>query len=452
MMTATTPKLSTVIFDTAQSVRQVLAGRSLTETLEEVPRERKAAVQSISFYCMRHLASAQALSHLLLSKKAPNPLVNALLLVGLCLLTVDKRDKKAEEESVTQQYLREAHVPRYQNFTVVDETLKAAQQHKKSATFKGLLNACLRRYLREHDVLWSQVQQQETVQFDYPQWWVDLIRRTYPQQWQMILKAADMPGPLTLRVNRRHLSQQAFSQLLSQQGIKHRCYGDDAIILEKAMPVQQIPGFDRGYCAVQDAGAQLAASLLPLCDGLSVLDACAAPGGKTAHILERADVYMTAIDIETKRLARVEENLKHLGLFNEKVKLQVADAATQSWWDGKLFDVIMADVPCTASGIVRRHPDIKWLRQESDVAKTADLQRRIVRNLWSMLKPGGYFLYITCSVFPQEGVEQARFIEQSFENALRLPAPGQLLPIAGSDDDGRPAHDGFFYALFQKRE
>lgn len=435
-------QLSETLFYTAQAVRQVLSGQSLTEVLNSFPKEYKASVQSISFYCMRHLASAQLLSQQLLNKKAPNPLVNALLLVGLCLLTVKKRPVFSEKYGQS--------IPHYQEFTIVDETLKAAQKHKKSASFKGLLNACLRRYLREQDVLWERVQHNEVAQFDYSQWWIDAVKSAYPSQWQMILKAADIPGPLTLRVNRRKMSREAFSQQLSNLHIAHRCYGEDAVILENALPVQEIPGFDQGVCAVQDAGAQLAASLVPWQKGWRVLDACAAPGGKTAHILEREDVLMTALDIEPRRLARVEQNLKHLGLFGNSVKLVQADASQMGdWWDGQLFDAIMADVPCTASGIVRRHPDIKLLRQARDVPQTATLQRKIVKNLWPLLKPGGYFLYITCSIFPQEGVQQARWIEQQFHDALRLEAPGQLLPLA-TEQEPRPWHDGFFYALFQK--
>ncbi len=437
-----TPKLSDVLFQSAQAVRQVLAGQSLTEALESTPKEQKAAVQSISFYCMRHLATAQALSQQLLSKKAPNPLVNALLLVSLCLLTVARRPMP-EGELVHS-------IPQYQDFTIVDETIKATQLHKKTAAFKGLLNACLRRYLREQETLWATVQQSEEVQFNYPQWWINLIRKSYPTKWESLLKVADFPGPLSLRVNRRKTSRESFSQQLNAANMPHQLYGEDAIILDKAVPVQQIPGFEQGLCAVQDAGAQLAASLLPLRDGMRVLEACAAPGGRTAHLLERADIQMTAIDIEPKRLARVAENLHHLGLFSDKVQLLQADAATtKPWWDGELFDVVMADVPCTASGIVRRHPDIKWLRQEEDVAKTAALQRMIVKNLWSVLKPGGYFLYITCSIFPQEGIEQAAFIQQTFSDATMLAAPGQLLPEI-TTGNRRPLHDGFFYALFQK--
>lgn len=432
--------LSLHIYWAAQALKHVLAGRSLTEALSTVPHQEKAAAQSISFYCMRYLATAQALSQRLLDKQPPNSLVHSLLLVGLSLLTVPK------------QIFNEAdthRVPRYQAFTVVNETLKAAQRHKQSSGFKGLLNACLRRYLRQAEQLWQQIQQQETVKYGYPQWWIDIIRQTYPQQWQAILQAANTPGPLSLRVNKKKITRADFSAQLLAHDMAYQWYGDDAVILEKAVPVQDIPGFEKGMCAVQDAGAQLAASLLPLQEGMRVLDACAAPGGKTAHILETADVQLTAIDIDAKRLERVAQNLTQLGHNMSRVSLVRADVAQlSSWWDGKPFDIIMADVPCTASGVVRRHPDIKWLRQFSDIANTVALQRHIIESLWETLAWGGVFLYITCSVFPQEGMEQAQFIQAHLKGAQPIAAPLQLLPIS---NEGKPAlHDGFFYALFRK--
>ncbi len=452
--------LSEVLIPAADCVRAVLAGRSLTDALGEVDVSLRAPVQAISFYSMRQLATAQALSRKLLSKKAPTPLVHALLLVSLCLLSVPSRDAQAisEEEkgstasSAEKRIMNHEAIPYYAEHTVVDQAVKAAQSHKKCAPFKGLLNACLRRFLREKDQLMQSIAKDEQVTYGFPSWWIGLIRHHYPEQWQAILASANTPGPLTLRVNRRQGSREAFCQLLDQANMGYTCVGEDAVVLQQAVPVSQIPGFDQGLCAVQDAGAQLAAQLLPLQDGLRVLDACAAPGGKTTHILERADVQMCALDIEPHRLARVQQNLEHLGLLSDKVRLVQADAAdTASWWDGQAFDLIMADVPCTASGIVRRHPDIKWLRQYEDIAKTATLQRQIVQALWQTLAPGGYFLYITCSIFPQEGEEQAKFMQETLSDAQRLEAPGQLLPIA-LEGQGRALHDGFFYALFRKLE
>ena len=491
--------LSEVLLPAADCVRAVLAGRSLTDALGEVDPNLRASVQSISFYAMRQLATAQALSAQLLTKKAPNPMVQALLLVSLCLLNVprqadeqgqkqgNEQDESLEDMALGQGLSNElnkalgqelsndlnkalskdakavvglssslsapaahAAIPYYAEHTVVDQTVKAAQNHKKCAPFKGLLNACLRRFLREKSALMQQVLQDEQVRYGFPSWWIGMMKKAYPLQWQAILASANTPGPLSLRINRRQGSREAFCQLLEQANMAYECVGEDAVVLQQAVPVSQIPGFEQGLCAVQDAGAQLAAQLLPLQDGMRVLDACAAPGGKTAHILERADVQMWALDIEPHRLARVQQNLTHLQLMSDKVHLLQADAVdTASWWDGQYFDVIMADVPCTASGIVRRHPDIKWLRQYDDIAKTASLQRDIVQALWQTLAPGGYFLYITCSIFPQEGEEQAAFITQALPGAQRLAAPGQLLPIA-QDGQARALHDGFFYALFRK--
>jgi len=216
-------------------------------------------------------------------------------------------------------------------------------------------------------------------------------------------------------------------------------------------PVTQLPGFAEGWWSVQDAGAQLAAELLAPADGMRVLDACSAPGGKTAHLLELADIDLLALDADGERLERVEQNLDRLGLASNRVQMKAADASDlDAWWDGKPFDAVLADVPCTASGIVRRHPDIRWLRRENDVRRTATLQAKILDSLWQTVAPGGRLLYVTCSVFPIEGARQALEFLQRHPEAQRLDAPGQLLPVAV---DATPAaqHDGFFYALFAKQ-
>jgi 16S rRNA (cytosine967-C5)-methyltransferase len=208
------------------------------------------------------------------------------------------------------------------------------------------------------------------------------------------------------------------------------------------MPVSQIPGFTDGLVSVQDAAAQLAAPLLDLRDGMRVLDACAAPGGKTGHMLETATLDLLALDHDPRRLERIEQNLRRLRLT---AKLQAGDAAATDWWDGKPFDRILADVPCTASGIVRRHPDIRWLRRKGDAAQLATLSGQILDNLWRMLGPDGKLLFVTCSLWPQESEAQAAAFATR-NQAVRLPAPGQLLPAANAENN----HDGLFYALFQK--
>jgi 16S rRNA (cytosine967-C5)-methyltransferase len=236
--------------------------------------------------------------------------------------------------------------------------------------------------------------------------------------------------------------------------------GEHGVILQRPMPVRDIPGFDAGEVSVQDAAAQLAAPLLLRAvqgstqAGLRILDACAAPGGKTAHLLELADAEVTALDIAPERCARIEETLQRLGL---QARVLAADAAQPAqWWDGRMFDAILLDAPCTASGIVRRHPDVRWLRRESDIAQLAALQARLLAALWPLLRPGGSLLYCTCSVFRAEGEGQAQTFVAHNTDAFLRPAPGHLLPRTGAKHNGvqdnlEGDHDGFYYALLAKR-
>jgi 16S rRNA (cytosine967-C5)-methyltransferase len=300
----------------------------------------------------------------------------------------------------------------------------------------------LRRFLRERAELVKTVLQNPVAQYNYPQWWIDTARAAYPASWQAILAAGNTQPPLTLRVNVRKTTVPAYIQLLADAGLGATQIGPLAVRLDKAIGVAAIPGFEQGLASVQDAGAQLAAPLLDVQDGMRVLDACAAPGGKTCHILELAQVDLTAIDSDPKRLVRIEENLQRLGL---SATLKAFEAQTKVWWDGQQYDRILADVPCTASGIVRRHPDIRWLRRKGDALQLATLSAKILDNLWQMLRPNGKLLFVTCSLWPQESEAQAAAFAVR-HNAVRLDAPGQLLP----GGDGAHDHDGLFYALFQK--
>lgn len=419
----------------ARAVRAVAEGRSLTDALALEPERSRASVQAIAFYVMRQQARGQALLSLLLDRKAPNRLVESLLVTALCLLSADTQADAAQAQ----------RIPVYEAHTLVDQAVTAAGGDKKAASFKALINACLRRFLRERDALLQAVGQRADVRWGFPKWWIRRIREAYPQGWQAILESAATPGPLTLRVNTRKTDSASLLAMLEQAGIDAVRVGSDGLTLPNPMPVARIPGYEAGLWLVQDAGAQQAAQLLPLRDGQRVLDACAAPGGKTAGLLMQADVHMTALDIDAQRLARVTENLQRLQLLSDRVALARGNAAdVDAWWDGQPFDAILADVPCTAAGIVRRHPDIKWLRQEADIAATAALQREIVAALWRTLKPGGLFLYVTCSIFPEEGALQAQWMRDTLPGAVALPAPGQLLPGQGED------HDGFFYAMLRK--
>jgi 16S rRNA (cytosine967-C5)-methyltransferase len=277
---------------------------------------------------------------------------------------------------------------------------------------------------------------------NYPAWWIDATKKAYPKDWEAILRAGNTAPPLTLRVNLRKTTLADYLQMLQAAGVGARAIGPTAVRLDQPVAVGLIPGFNDGLVSVQDAAAQLAVALLDLKKGQRVLDACAAPGGKTGHILESANVDLLALDSDAKRLPRIEENLQRLQL---SARLKAGDASKAGWWDGRQFDRILVDVPCTASGIVRRHPDIRWLRRAGDATQLATVSALILDNLWRMLRPDGKLLYVTCSVWPVESEAQAAAFAVR-QGALRLPAPGQLLPVAGADAD----HDGLFYALFQK--
>jgi 16S rRNA (cytosine967-C5)-methyltransferase len=268
------------------------------------------------------------------------------------------------------------------------------------------------------------------------------MRRAWPKQAEAVLAAGNREPPLTLRVNGRKTNIDAYLDQLGTVGIDATRIGDYAIRLKRAVPVAQIPGFAEGLASVQDAAAQLAAPLLQVEEGMRVLDACAAPGGKTGHLLELANCDLLALDHDAQRLNRVADNLNRLSLH---AKLQVGDASARDWWDSQPFDRILADLPCTASGIVRRHPDIRWLRRPEDGQQLAERSAEILDNLWGMLKPGGLLLIVTCSLWPEESELQAQaFVGK--QSAVRLDAPGQLLPQADEASD----HDGLFYALLRK--
>ncbi|MGC2047349.1 MAG: 16S rRNA (cytosine(967)-C(5))-methyltransferase RsmB, partial [Gallionella sp.] len=282
-------------------------------------------------------------------------------------------------------------------------------------------------------------------------WWIDELHAQYAERGPALLDAGNRHPPMTLRVNRRRSSTADYLALLAQHHISAKVIGPDALQLDKPVSVDRLPGFLAGMVSVQDAGAQIAARLLDVHDGMRVLDACAAPGGKTAHILELAAVELVALDKDEKRLQRVAENLQRLGLTAQLVAGDAADP--DSWWDGKTFQRILADVPCSASGVVRRHPDIKWLRRRADIAGFAAQQLGILCSLWRLIEQDGKLLYATCSVFQQENEQVITAFLAQQPDALRLPVvmaghlpdknEGQLLP--------NDQHDGFFYALLHKQ-
>lgn len=428
-----TDSLAYALLGAAHASAQVKNGTALPQALaavfraSEAPPQARGAIQDIAYRTMRRLGTSEAL----LARLSPKPVapadLHALLCCALALLQATPED--------------DGRLP-YEAFTVVDQAVTAASSDPRLTRAKGMVNAVLRRFLRERDTLLEALAGDAVARWNYPRWWIEALRTAYPQQWEAILDAGNRPPPLTLRVNRLRSSVDAYLERLRQAGHAGTQIGADAVRLGRALPVGQIPGFPEGVVSVQDAAAQLAAPLLDLHNGMRVLDACAAPGGKTGHMLECAQLDLLALDSDPQRLGRIEENLVRLHL---QARVQVGDASRRDWWNGELFDRILADVPCTASGIVRRHPDIRWLRRPDDASRLSATAAGILDNLWPLLRPGGKLLLVTCSLWPEESERQAEAFARR-HGAIRLPAPGQLLPVANAGED----HDGLFYALFQR--
>ena len=424
--------------ETAAVIAAVRAGASGTEAIDGVAAELRAGVQALAFHVWRNLGRAQALRTQLASKLPP-PHADALLCVALALAW----DPKTAP---------------YDMFTLVNQTVEAAKRSRTTHGQASFLNACLRRFLREHDALVARTDDDPVAYWNHPSWWIRRMQKEHPNHWRAVLHAANSHPPMSLRINARKTSVSKYLALLSQAGIVARADSCGAIALEQPTSVSQLPGFDLGLVSVQDAAAQMAAPLLlgagEKSDGLRILDACAAPGGKTCHLAELSHSEVIALEIDARRTGRIRQNLTRLGL---QAHVMTADAARpQDWWDGQLFDAILLDAPCTASGIVRRHPDIRWLRRETDVTQLAQLQKQLLQSLWALLRPGGHLVYCTCSLFLAEGSGQVQTFLTHNTDAALMPSPGHLIPGNVAKSEGVPDnpicdYDGFFYALLQKR-
>jgi len=414
----------------SDAVAAVIAGRNLDTALADCWRSHPAltpasrgAVQDLAYGALRRYGRGDFLLGRLLREALPEIRLRALLLAALYRLAMRPED---------------AH-------TTVDQAVAAAGGIARGR-FKALVNGVLRNYLRQREPLEAAADADETARYQHPRWWIAALRKNYPSDWESILAVGNTRPPMTLRINRRRSDAATSLASLRESGIAGRALDDTAILLDKPQPVDRIPGFAEGRLSVQDGGAQRAAPLLAAQDGMRVLDACAAPGGKSAHLLELADVELLALDADAGRAARITENLDRLGLQGE---VRAADCRTlDAWWDGRPFQRILADVPCTASGVVRRHPDIKWLRRESDIAGFARSQAEIIDALWRVLAPGGRMLYCTCSLFPQENALQLAAFASRHGDAERLVTGEDSLDFQLAP---QAEHDGFYYALLQKR-
>lgn len=414
----------------ASVIGDTLAGRNLSAAFEEGFRRHptlsvgeRAVVREICYDGLRSLGLLEAQLAKLLLTPVRHAGLHSLLLVGLAQL----------------------QFTRAKPYAIVDHAVRAADRLGQPAA-RGLVNAVLRNFLRRQNDLGRAAWNSPEVQFGFPAWWVQKLREQYPDAWEEIIASVNRHPPMTLRVNRRRTTVAQYLDRLRGALIEPHHLGGEAVRIDPR-PVAEIPGFAEGVVSVQDAGAQMGAKLLDIADGQRVLDACAAPGGKTGHLLELADVDLLALDNDSARLGRVRENLDRLG---ERATLVCADAGDpDSWWDGRPFQRILLDAPCSASGVVRRHPDIRWNRRPSDLAKFATQQIALLEGLWQVLESSGKLLYATCSVFREENEStvEAFLARQRGAHIVQFqpdsPEGGRIRP-----DDNR---DGFFYALFEKR-
>ncbi|KGK42435.1 16S rRNA methyltransferase [Nitrincola sp. A-D6] len=402
----------------------------------QVSERDTALLQQLCYGCTREFFRLDALAQHLLKKpfQSKDYDLYAVLLLGLY-------------------QLREMRIPEH---AVVHETVELTRLLNKDWA-KGLINAVLRRYQREAITLDQTLSQHsDAYHWNHPQWMLDKLQHNWPDQWQSILVQNDIKGPLSLRVNKHLLSRDDYLDKLQQEGISAKAGSmcEQAIILDEAMDVHHLPGFDQGWCSVQDEAAQLSGYLLDAKADEHILDACAAPGGKLGQLLELLpdSACVTALELSEARSQRIRDNLQRLN-FSHRCQLINGDAASNSWWDGSLYDRILLDAPCSGSGVIRRNPDIKLLRQNEDLLKLASLQMSILTNLWSLLKPGGTLLYATCSVFPQENERIIeRFCKQQADalfQPLALPW-GIACPMGLQFFPKLHSHDGFFYAKLIK--
>ena len=415
-------------------------GRNLPDAMakyaDKIEEQDRPFIQAMSYGVIRLLPRLEYIADQLISKplKTKDYDVVLLILTGLYQLI-------------------EMRTP---DHAAVSETVKVTKGLKKHWA-KNFVNAVLRSYQRQAETLTAQLKNNEVAEFAHPQWWLNIIKTNWleDKRWQEILLANNQSPPMTLRVNTNYIEREKYLKLLEENSIAATAakHSPDAIYLEKPTPVNILPLFSEGKVSVQDEAAQLAAILLNPQKGDRILDACAAPGGKTIHLLEREnDIDLLALDIEDKRLERVQENLDRTQLSAQLLAANAFEPDT--WWDKKPFDRILLDAPCSASGVIRRHPDIKLLRRQDDIPKLVQDQAQILAALWPLLKSGGMLLYATCSVLAEENTLQIQhFLQENADAELQpINSDWGQQQIAGTQIlPGEDGMDGFFYALIQKR-
>lgn len=401
----------------ATLIRILQQGKNLQEAFalelhqHQPDTNARAAAQDCIYGVLRHWGEIRFYLQHLLKTPPPDP-VYYLLAVAIYQIVYTKEHAHA----------------------IVDQAVEGGPSR-----FKPLINGVLRQWLRQQSELQVQMRQDLAAEMNHSSWWIRRLQKAYPKQWKSILRSSLLHPPMTLRVNLLRCTAEDYLTCLTEHGLSGEILGPCTIMLSKAVPIQKLPKFSEGWVSVQDWGAQHAASWLNPTAEMRVLDACAAPGGKTGHLLEYGVQHLVALEVDERRSKKIAENLQRLQLHAE---LKVGDARRpDSWWDGQPFDRILADVPCSASGVVRRNPDIKWHRQAKDIAQFAHTQRDIMDALWPLLQVGGQMLYLTCSVFAEENQHQVdAFLSRHTD--VRLLNTQTWLPQA--------QHDGFYYALLEK--
>lgn len=423
----------------ARVVAQILDGRSLSHVLPPVlaalPPAERGLAQELCYGTLRWGPRLQAIATQLLRKplRERDRDVLALLWVGLYQLV----------------YTR---VPDY---AAVDATVAACRGLNKPWAI-GLVNAVMRGFQKRRATLLARADREPQAETAHPRWWLECLQRARPEDWREIVAANNQRPPMTLRVNRRRMDREEYLQRLAAAGLTGTAapYTDCGVLLDKALDAAQLPGFAEGWVSVQDGAAQLAAPLLDPRPGDRILEACAAPGGKTCHLLERQPdlAEVTAVDSDAARLMRIEDNLQRLGLA---ARLVTADAgAVQGWWDGVSFDRVLLDAPCSGSGVIRRHPDIKYLRRAADIVALAAGQRRLLAALWPLVKRGGMLLYAACSILPEENERQVAAFLAGQPDAREVTPDadwGRALQHGRLILPGTEGMDGFYYACLEKQ-
>ena len=418
----------------AKVLEKLFNGSNLDKSFDAIFSENKndnleiqeSQIKALTYGSVRFLGKSRFIINQLVKNKIENKMVECLIHIALYQLSQEK----------------------VKNFTIVNQAVDATK--KIDPRKSKFVNAILRNYLRGKDELHELLNQEYAAKYSYQNWWINKVKKEFENDWEQILEIGNQHPPLTLRVNKRKINIKKYSETLMNNGLEHKIISNIGLIINNPLNVNNIPGFLEGLISVQDFGAQIAPELLDIRKGQKILDACAAPGGKTCSIIEYEDVDVTALEIDEKRANKISENLKRLEL-NAKV-INGSLSNENLWWDGGQFDRILLDVPCSASGIVRRHVDIKWLRQKNDLMKFSETQYLLLNSAWPLLKPGGKLLYVTCSIFSNENRDVIEKFKKEFKNAKEIDLiysdnikciKNQLIPSEN--------HDGLFYALLEKK-